>query len=174
MINLALPLDKKKRETLKAGEHLLLSGRLYTARDMAHKRLAEMMEKSHPLPISLKDEILYYCGPTPPPPGRVIGSCGPTTSSRMDPFTIPLLEKGLGGMIGKGGRSKEVREAIKRYKAVYFITTGGVAALLSQTVKKMSVVAFHELGTESIYELEVKDFPVTVAIDTKGRDIYER
>ena len=174
MIRLCLPLGKKRIRALKVGEQVLLSGRLYTARDMAHKRLTEMIKRREELPISLKDEVLYYCGPTPPPPDRIIGSCGPTTSSRMDPFTIPLLKKGLSGMIGKGERSKEVRQAIKRFKAVYFITTGGVGALLSQKVNKMTVVAFRELGTESIHELEVKDFPVTVAIDARGRDIYER
>jgi fumarate hydratase subunit beta len=174
MIRLGLPLDKKRIGALKAGEQVLLSGRLYTARDMAHKRLTEMIKRREELPISLKDEVLYYCGPTPPSPDRIIGSCGPTTSSRMDPFTIPLLKRGLGGMIGKGERSKEVRQAIKRCKAVYFIATGGAGALLSQKVNKMAVVGFRELGTESIHELEVKDFPVTVAIDARGNDIYER
>lgn len=171
---ISLPLDKKKRSSLKAGESVLLSGRLYTARDMAHKRLAAIISENKELPIPLKEETLYYCGPTPPPPGRVIGSCGPTTSSRMDPFTVILLKKGLAAMIGKGRRSDGIRKAIKKYKAVYFIATGGAGALLSQKVKRMAVVAFRDLGTESIHELEVKDFPVTVAIDAKGRDIYEK
>lgn len=174
MIRINLPLEKKKRVSLKVGQKALLSGKLYTARDMAHKRLVEMIRSKKALPISLENEVLYYCGPTPPPPGKVIGSCGPTTSSRMDPFTIPLLKKGLGGMIGKGERSGEIREAIKRFKSIYFIATGGVGALLSQRIERMSVVAFRELGAEAIYELEVKDFPVIVAIDTKGRDVYEK
>jgi len=173
MIKIDLPLDKQKIRSLRVGQKVLLSGRLYTARDMAHKRLLEMIRARRPIPIHLKDEVLYYCGPTPPPPGKVIGSCGPTTSSRMDPFTIPLLKDGLGGMIGKGERSKEIRDAIKRFKAVYFIATGGVGALLSQKIKNMSLVAFRDLGTEAIYELEVEDFPVIVAIDSKGKDIYE-
>lgn len=158
---------------MKTGQKILLSGKLYTARDMAHKGLICMIEKKKRLPMPLKDEVLYYCGPTPPRPGRPIGSCGPTTSSRMDPFTIPLLEKGLGAMIGKGARSDEVRKAIKRYKAVYFIATGGVAALLSRRVKSSRIIAFRGLEAEAIYELMVEDFPVTVAIDTKGKDIYE-
>ena len=174
MIRLDLPLDKSKRIKLKAGQRILLSGRLYTARDMAHKNLIDMVKKHNALPVNLKGELLYYCGPTPPPPGRPIGSCGPTTSSRMDGFTLPLLKLGLSGMIGKGGRSKEVRRAIKNFKAVYFVATGGAGALLAQKVERMSVVAFRELGTEAIHELYVKDFPVIVAIDTKGRDIYEK
>lgn len=174
MIKIKLPINKIQRLSLQMGQKVLLSGRLYTARDMAHKRLADLIAKKSDLPIPLKDETLYYCGPTPPPPGKAIGSCGPTTSSRMDPFTLKLLLKGLGSMIGKGERSNEVRKAIKKYKAVYFIATGGVAALLAKSVVKSSVAAFGDLGTEAIYELEVKDFPVTVAIDAKGRDIYEK
>ena len=174
MIRLSLPLDKEKRIKLKAGQRILLSGRLYTARDMAHKNLVDMVNKHKPLPVDLKGEVLYYCGPTPPPPGRPIGSCGPTTSSRMDGFTLPLLKLGLCGMIGKGGRSKEVRRAIKSFNAVYFVATGGAGALLAQKVERMSVVAFRELGTEAMHELYVKEFPVIVAIDTKGRDIYEK
>ncbi len=173
MIRIRLPLDRKKRLSLKAGQKVLLTGILYTARDAAHKRLVEMTKRRRVLPISLKEEVLYYAGPTPPPPEKAIGSCGPTTSSRMDLFTPLLLKMGLGGMIGKGPRSEDVRKAIKRFNAVYFIATGGVGALLAQRIKRASVVAFRELGTEAIHELEVEDFPVTVAIDTKGRDIYE-
>jgi fumarate hydratase subunit beta len=174
MIRLALPLEKKKRIKLKAGQRVLLSGRLFTARDMAHKRLTHMLDKRIDLPINLRDEVLYYCGPTPPPPGRPIGSCGPTTSSRMDAFTPLLLRSGLGGMIGKGRRSERVRRAIKKYKAVYFIATGGAGAMLAHKVERMSVVAFRDLGTEAIHELYLKDFPVVVAIDSKGRDIYDK
>jgi fumarate hydratase subunit beta len=174
MISLDLPLLKKKRSSLQAGQDVLLSGRIYTARDMAHKRLVEMLNRGAALPITLKDEVFYYCGPTPPRSGRVIGACGPTTSSRMDLFTIPLLEQGLAGMIGKGDRSPEVRRAIKRFKAVYFIATGGAGALLSQKVRRMAVTAFRDLGTEAIHELIIEDFPVTVAIDSKGRSVYEK
>lgn len=173
MIRISLPLNRREISNLRMGQRVLLSGRLYTARDMAHKRLVDMIRKRRPLPISLRDETLYYCGPTPPPPGMVIGSCGPTTSSRMDPFTMPLLKQGLAGMIGKGERSKDVRLAIKRFNAIYFIATGGAGALLSGKIKKSGIIAFRELGTEAIHELEVKDLPVIVAIDTKGRDIYE-
>lgn len=174
MKRIRLPLTRKARGFLKSGEKVLLSGTVYTARDAAHKRLAEMIRTNKRLPISLRDAVLFYCGPTPPPPGKVIGSCGPTTSSRMDPFTLPLLKKGLGGMIGKGRRSASVRGAIRKYKAVYFIATGGVGALLAKKVKRAGVAAFRELGTEAIHVLKVEDFPVTVAIDTKGKDLYER
>jgi len=174
MIKAKLPLYRKKRRLLKRGQRLLLCGKLYTARDMAHKRLIEMIRERRSLPISLRDQTLYYCGPTPPPPGKAIGSCGPTTSSRMDPFTIPLLKKGLGVMIGKGGRSPDIRAAIKRYKGVYLIATGGTGALLSAKVNKASLAAFGDLGPEAIYELEVEGFPVIVAIDSKGRDIYDK
>jgi fumarate hydratase subunit beta len=174
MIKIDLPLNKKKREALKAGQRALISGKLYTARDMAHKRIQGLLDGGSELPIPLRDEIIYYCGPTPPPPGKAIGSCGPTTSSRMDAFTPSLLKRGLGGIIGKGERSQDVRKAIKKHKAVYFIATGGAGALISQKVKKMSVVAFRDLGTEAIHELIVEDLPVTVAIDAKGRDIYEK
>ncbi len=174
MIRITLPLDRKKVLKLKAGQSVLLSGRLYTARDMAHKRFINILKAGKKLPVSLKGEVLYYCGPTPPSPGEVIGACGPTTSSRMDPFTIPLLKNGLGGMIGKGERSKEVRDAIKKYKAVYFIATGGAGALLSKRIKKVSIAAFREFGTEAVHELVVKDFPVIVGIDQRGEDLYEK
>jgi len=174
MIKLKLPLDKKKRALLKAGQRVLITGRIYTARDMAHKRLIGMISSKKPLPIPLKGETIYYCGPTPPPPGKPIGSCGPTTSSRMDPFTKDLLKKGLGAVIGKGARSEDIRNAFKKSGSVYFIATGGAGALLSKKVKRMSVVAFRDLGTEAIHELWVEDFPALVGIDTKGRDVYEK
>jgi len=174
MKRIELPLTKESIRSLKAGQKVLLSGRLYTARDMAHKRFAGLLRSGKGLPIAIKDEVLYYCGPTPPLPGRVIGSCGPTTSSRMDEFVTPLLKKGLAGMIGKGKRSKEVCRAIKEFESIYFIATGGAGALLSEKVEKANVAAFRELGTEAVYELWVKDFPVIVGIDSKGRDIYER
>ncbi len=171
-MRVVLPIDKKNRLGLRVGDECFLSGRLYTARDMAHKRLTDMIKAKVELPIGLTDEVIYYCGPTPPPPGKVIGSCGPTTSNRMDAFTEPLLKLGLGGIIGKGRRSEQVRKAIKKHKAVYFIATGGAGALLSRHIKKMSIVAFREFGTEAIHELVVEDFPVIVAIDSKGEDIY--
>ena len=173
MKKIKLPLEKSVIRNLKAGQALLLSGTIYTARDAAHKALAELLKKKKRLPIPLRNEIIYYTGPTPAPPGKPIGSCGPTTSSRMDCFTVPLLKKGLKGMIGKGNRSKEVQHAIKKFKAVYFTATGGAGALLSRKIKKMKLVSFAELGPEAIYELSVENFPVIVAIDSRGRNIYE-
>ncbi len=145
---------------------------LYTARDQAHKRLAEMVKKGKKLPFELHGSIIYYCGPNPTPPGAVIGSCGPTTSSRMDGFTPLLLANGLAAMVGKGERSAVVNAAIKKYGAVYFITYAGCGALLSRCVKKSTLVCFSELGTEAVYALEVEDFPLITAIDYRGRSIY--
>ena len=164
------PLDEKTAKSLKVGDRVLLSGTIYTARDAAHKRL--MIDIKKP-PIPLKDQIIYYCGPTPAMPGRSIGSAGPTTAGRMDSFTGPLLKAGLKGMIGKGGRSREVRELMKKYKAVYFIATGGAGALLAKHIKSTRVAAYPDLGPEAIYELKVIDFPIVVANDIKGKDIFE-
>lgn len=169
-----MPLIRKNIENLRAGERILLKGTIYTARDQAHKKLLEAIKKRQRLPINLKDAIIYYCGPTKTPKGKVIGSCGPTTSSRMDEFTPALLKAGLLGMIGKGSRAKEVITAIKKYKAVYFLTYAGCAALLSKYVKKAKPVAYRDLGPEAIYKLEVKDFPLIVGIDTRGNDIYKK
>lgn len=166
------PLDLDTIKSLKAGQELFLSGTIYTARDQAHKRLAEAIKAGKALPIELKSSVIYYCGPTQTPKGRVIGSCGPTTSSRMDAFTPLLLAKGLKVMIGKGARSKEVKEAIKKHKGIYFVTYAGCGALLSSCVKKTKVVAYGDLGPEAILRLEVKDFPLIVAIDANGRSIY--
>ena len=174
MKRIRLPLTQSAIKKLKAGDEVLLRGALYTARDAAHKRLVEIAKKGKRLPIPLKDETIYYVGPTPAMPGRPIGSCGPTTSSRMDLFTIPLLNRGLSGMIGKGRRSKEVISAIKKHNGVYFVAVGGAGAFLAKRVKKATCVAFCELGPEAIYLLEVEDFPVIVAIDSKGRNIYEK
>jgi len=157
---------------LKAGNRISYTGTIYTARDQAHKRLAETIKKKKELPVDLKNAIIYYCGPTPAPRGKAIGSCGPTTSSRMDGFTPLLLEAGLKGMIGKGRRSKKVKAAIKKYKGVYFITHAGCGALLSQYVKKAKTVAYKDLGPEAIYKLDVENFPLIVCIDSKGRDLY--
>ena len=173
MRKISVPLDKKEIDNLKIGEEVLLSGTIYTARDQAHKRMAEAIKKGKRLPVDLKGQIIYYCGPTKTPKGKVIGSCGPTTSSRMDEFTPQLLKLGLKGMIGKGRRSKEVITAIKKYKAVYFLTYAGCGALLSRYVKKAKPVAYQELGPEAIYKLEVEDFPVIVGIDSEGRSIYD-
>lgn len=170
---ISLPLSKKEILKLKAGDEVLLKGVLYTARDIAHKRMIATIKKGGKLPIPLKNQTVYYCGPTPAGRGRIIGSCGPTTSSRMDEFTPALLKKGLKGMIGKGKRSKEVKEAIRRYQAVYFLAFGGIGALLSRYVKKGEIIAYKDLGPEAIYRLEVEDFPVIVGIDITGRSVYD-
>ncbi|MBU4345740.1 MAG: FumA C-terminus/TtdB family hydratase beta subunit [Candidatus Omnitrophica bacterium] len=162
------PLEKKEIRKLKMGERVLLSGIIYAARDQAHQRLIQ--EKK--LPIDLKGAIIYYCGPTPAPKGKIIGSCGPTTSSRMDQFTPALLKQGVLAMIGKGRRSKEVIQAIKKYKAVYFLTYAGCGALLKKYIKEARLICYQDLGPEAIYKLEVKDFPLIVGIDAKGRSIY--
>ncbi|MCX5711606.1 MAG: FumA C-terminus/TtdB family hydratase beta subunit [Candidatus Omnitrophica bacterium] len=158
---------------LKAGQILSLSGTIYTARDQAHKRLVEALKKGKKMPVDLKGQLIYYCGPTQTPKGKVIGSCGPTTSSRMDEFTPALLKAGLKGMIGKGNRSKEVAGQIKKYKTVYFVTFSGCGALLSRSVIKKELVAYKDLGPEAVYKLEVRNFPLIVAIDPQGRSIFK-
>jgi fumarate hydratase subunit beta len=155
------------------GQEVLYSGILYTARDQAHKRLVEAIKKGKKLPVDLKGQIFYYCGPTKTPKGKTIGSCGPTTAGRMDEFTPVLLKAGLKGMIGKGSRSKEVIQAIKKYKAVYFLTYAGCGALLSHNVWQKRLVAYPDLGPEAIYELKVKNFPLIVGIDSRGKNIYK-
>ena len=172
MQRLKTPLSKSEIQKLKIGQEVFLSGKIFTARDQAHKRLVELIRKGKRLPVGLKGQIIYYCGPALTPKGRVIGSCGPTTSSRMDEWTPVLLKAGLKGMLGKGSRCREVIKAIKKYKAVYFLTYAGCGALLSQYVRKKRLAAYADLGPEAIYELEVKDFPLIVAIDSKGRSIY--
>ncbi|MDP2921728.1 MAG: FumA C-terminus/TtdB family hydratase beta subunit [Candidatus Omnitrophota bacterium] len=164
MRNIFLPLTKDAVKTLKSGEMVLLSGPVLTARDAAHKRLFEALKSGKKIPVSLKGETLYYVGPTPPRPGEIIGSCGPTTSARMDPFTPLLLKHGLIAMIGKGERSKDVNQAIKKHKAVYFITIGGAGAYLSEKVKSAKIVAYKDLGPEAIYRLELKYFPVITEV----------
>ena len=160
------PLEKKEIKKLKAGDEVLLSGVIYTARDAAHKR---MIKK---LPFDLKKQIIYYSGPTPAPPGKIIGSCGPTTSYRMDSYTPTLLRLGLKGMIGKGDRSQEVIAAIKKYQAIYLIAFGGCGALYSQFVKKTMFIAYPDLGCEAILKLKVINFPLIVGIDSYGNNIY--
>lgn len=159
---------------LRVGDKIIFSGVIFTARDQAHKRLVEAVRKKTKLPFELKGAVIYYCGPTKTPKGKVIGACGPTTASRMDRFTPELLKAGLKAMIGKGGRSREVIVAIKKHKAVYFITHAGCAALLSRFVLKASAIAYKDLGPEAILKLEVKDFPLIVAVDSKGRSIYDQ
>lgn len=173
-IKIETPLKEEVIEQLKAGDIVLISGYVYTARDAAHKRLVELINNNTPLPFDLKGQIIYYVGPTPSPPGKAIGSAGPTTSSRMDSYTPLLLSLGLKGMIGKGQRSEEVIEAIKKYRAVYFLATGGVGALLSRHIVSAEEIAFPELGTESIKKLLLKDFPAIVAIDCHGGNIFRR
>ena len=174
VFKITTPLTEEMRKKLKAGDEVSLTGAMLTARDAAHKRLSDSLKKGRPLPLNLKDAIIYYCGPTPARPGKVIGSCGPTTSSRMDPFTIQLIRLGLGGMIGKGDRSDEVIAAMRKHKCVYFLATGGIGALLSSKVKAAKVILYSDLGPEAIYKLEVKDFPLIVGIDSKGRNIYAK
>lgn len=172
--HITTPLDAKTITGLKAGDEVLLSGVIYTARDQAHLRLAGLLKSGKKLPVALEGEVIYYCGPTPAPHGKPIGACGPTTSSRMDSFTPALLGAGLKGMIGKGRRSGEVLKNIKKHRAVYFLAPAGAGAYLSARVKSCEVVAFDDLGTEAIYRLEVEDFPLIVGIDAKGRDVYSR
>jgi len=162
-----------KMRNLRAGDKILYTGKLYTARDQAHKRLVDAIKKDKKLPIDLKSAVIYYCGPTNTPKDKVIGSCGPTTSSRMDSFTPLLLKNGLKAMIGKGGRSKDVIAALKKYRAVYFLTYAGCGALLANYVKNKKLICYPDLGPEAIYELTVKDFPLIVGIDSKGRSIYD-
>ena len=167
------PLEKDTIESLKAGDYIYISGIIYTARDAAHKRMYETMEQGESLPIELKDNIIYYLGPSPARPGNVIGSAGPTTSSRMDKYTPSMLNAGLKGMIGKGKRSPEVIEAIRKNGCVYMAAIGGAGALLSKCIKKAEVVAYDDLGTEAIRRLEVEELPVVVVIDKDGNNLYE-
>jgi fumarate hydratase subunit beta len=169
---LSLPLTEKAVKELKAGDNVLLTGVLYVARDAAHRRLIESMDRGEPLPFDVKDQTIYYMGPSPAPPGRVIGAAGPTTSTRMDVYTPRLLAAGLRGIIGKGVRSREVKDALKKYKAVYMAAVGGAGALISKTIIKSEVIAYPELEPEAILRLEVKDFPATVINDIYGGDLY--
>jgi fumarate hydratase subunit beta len=159
---------------LKAGEELRFSGTIYTGRDQAHKRIVGAFKKNKGLPPGLKGGVIYYCGPTGTPKGKAIGSCGPTTSSRMDGFSPLLIASGLKVMIGKGNRGEEVVKAIKRYRGIYFVTYAGCGALLSKFILKAKPVIYPELGAEAIYKLQVKDFPLIVAIDSSGENIYKK
>lgn len=172
-IRITTPLTEEKIKNLKSGDYIYISGTIYTARDAAHKRLYEAMEQGKSLPISLENNIIYYLGPSPARPGSVIGSAGPTTSSRMDKYTPAMLEAGLKGMIGKGKRSPEVIRAIKENGGVYMAAIGGAGALLSKCIKEAEVIAYEDLGTEAIRKLTVEDLPVVVVIDRDGNNLYE-
>lgn len=170
---LTLPLTDEVLKELRAGDNVWLSGAMYVARDAAHKRLVEALAQGKPLPFDIKGQTLYYMGPSPAKPGQVIGSAGPTTSGRMDAYSPRLLAEGLKAMVGKGMRSPAVKDALKKYQAVYFAAIGGAGALISKTIKKSEVVAYPELGAEAVLRLEVVDFPVTVVNDIYGGDLYE-
>lgn len=171
-IRIQTPLTNEIVSSLKAGDKVEISGTIYTARDQAHKRIVASIEKGKALPFELAGQIIFYAGPAPTPPGKASGSIGPTTSARMDAFTPLLLKHGLKGVIGKGPRSQEVKDALSRYNAVYFAATGGVAALLSSYIKHVELIAYPDLGPEAVYKLEVENFPVIVAADAHGGDFY--
>ena len=168
------PIENDIITNLNIGDSVLISGIIYVARDAAHKRMQEMLDKNIELPFELKNNIIYYMGPSPAREGRPIGSAGPTTSGRMDKYAPTLLDLGLKGMIGKGKRNQEVKDAVIRNKAIYFAAIGGAGALLSKAIQKSEVIAFEDLGAEAILKLEVKDFPVIVVMDSEGNDLYEK
>ncbi len=172
MIKLALPSDKATIKSLRAGDKVLISGTILTARDCAHKRIFELIESGAPLPFGLKDAFIYYAGPCPAKPDMASGSCGPTTSARMDYFAPKLLDMGLGGMIGKGEMSDEVKEALKRNGCAYLAAVGGAGALYGYAIKKSDCIAFPDLLSEAVYRLVVEDFPAVVAMDSEGGCIY--
>lgn len=167
------PFTDEKIKSLKAGDMLYISGTIYTARDAAHKRMCEMLEAGEPMPFDFTGQVVYYAGPCPAKPGQPIGSVGPTTGGRMDAYSPTLIEKGLRVMIGKGSRSEEVIDALKKHTGVYFAAIGGAAALMAKCVKHAEVIAFDDLGTEAIRRLTVEELPVIVAIDSKGNDMYK-
>jgi fumarate hydratase subunit beta len=167
------PLTPEVINNLMAGDRVLLNGIIYTGRDAAHKRLAELIEKGEELPMDIMNQTIYYVGPCPAKPGQVIGSAGPTTSGRMDSYAPLLMEHGLKGMIGKGIRNQQVVDSIIKYNAVYFAAIGGAGALLAEAIKEAEVIAFPDLGAEAIYKLRVENFPVIVIIDNKGNDLYK-
>lgn len=173
-ININTPLTEDITKKLHAGDFVFITGTIYTARDAAHKRMYEAIKNGENLPVDMENNIIYYMGPSPAREGRVIGSAGPTTASRMDKYAPQLLDMGLKGMIGKGKRSKEVIDAIKKNNAVYFASIGGAGALLSKSIKKSTVIAYDDLGTEAIRKLEVENFPAIVVIDCDGNNLYER
>ena len=172
-IRLQAPFDRETAKSLHAGDYVLISGTIYTARDAAHKRMAEALAEGKELPFDIRGNIIYYMGPSPAREGRPIGSAGPTTATRMDKYTPELLDLGLGGMIGKGKRSAAVVDGIARNGAVYFASVGGAGALLSKCITDSVIIAYEDLGTEAIRKLTVKDFPAIVVIDAEGNNIYE-
>ncbi len=172
-IRITAPVNREETMKLKAGDSVLITGVIYTARDAAHERMTRLHHEGVDFPIDLTNQVIYYAGPCPAKPGEVIGSCGPTTAGRMDAYTPELLDNGLGAMIGKGVRSKEVVDAIKRNKCVYFGAIGGAGALIAECIKKAEVVAYDDLGTEAIRRLEVVDLPAVVLMDCEGNDLYE-
>lgn len=172
--HITLPLTEEVIESLRAGDYVYLTGSVYAARDAAHRRMVAAVEAGEALPIDIRGQVIYYVGPTPPKPGAIIGSAGPTTSERMDGFTIPLLKAGLRGAIGKGGRGPEVRQALQEHRAVYFLAVGGAGALLSKQIKSARVLAYEDLGTEAIRLLELDEFPVVVCNDIFGGDLLEQ
>lgn len=171
--NIIVPMSEEDRTSLKAGECITISGTIYTARDAAHQRMEETLRQGKELPIQLKNNIIYYMGPSPARKGRPIGSAGPTTSSRMDKYTPELLELGLRGIIGKGKRSQEVKLSILKNESIYLVAVGGIGALLSKRILASEIIAYEDLGTEAICKLEISEFPVFVGIDSKGTDYYE-
>ncbi len=172
-IRIQLPMSRETARSLKAGDTVLLNGDIYTGRDAAHKRLIELLDAGKELPINVENETIYYVGPAPASPGHAVGSAGPTTSYRMDPYAPRLIELGLTGMIGKGKRDEGVINAMKKYGAVYFGAVGGAAALVSKSITKGEVVCYEDLGSEAIHRFTVKDFPVVVIIDSEGNNLYE-
>ncbi len=174
MKRLTLPLSPQVLSDLHAGESVLLSGTIYTARDCAHKRLFELLDRGEPLPFPLENAIIYYAGPCPAPAGKVCGSCGPTTSARMNAYAPRLLDLGLGGMIGKGEMSEETGKALQRNGKVYFAAIGGAGATYGNAVKKMRCIAFPDLLSEAVYEMTVEEFPLVVAMDSFGKSVYGR
>jgi len=173
VVKIRPPLDEKTVRSLKAGQRVLITGTIYTARDAAHKRMMELIKKNEPLPFDLKGQIIYYVGPTPAKPGQVVGSAGPTTSSRMDSYMETLYKLGLKGTIGKGNRSQEVIDLVRKYKAVHFSNIGGAGALIAKTIRKCEMIAFEDLGTEAIHRMEVENFSAIVAYDSEGNDLYK-
>lgn len=171
--HITAPITKEKAKTLRSGDYVYITGTIYTARDAAHKRMDETLTAGKELPLDIREQMIYYMGPSPAREGRPIGSAGPTTASRMDKYAPRLLDLGLGAMIGKGKRSQAVMDAIVRNGAVYFAAVGGAGALLSKCIKKSEVIAYDDLGTEAIRRLEVEDFPVIVVIDSEGNNLYE-
>lgn len=171
--HISVPLNNEDVAVLRAGDYVYLTGTIYTARDAAHKRIYEALAEGRELPMDMKNNVIYYMGPSPEREGRPIGSAGPTTASRMDKYAPSLLDLGLKGMIGKGKRSQEVKEAIIRNEAIYFAAVGGAGALLSKSITSSEVIAYDDLGTEAIRKLTVKNFPVIVVIDSEGNNLYE-